>query len=312
VLAVLSAPLHLHLLKALEAGPLALPDLTQAAGAPPASTMRVYLRQLAELGLLERRQQDVFPGSVDYALTRAGGEFLRAGEVLQRWLYMAPHGPISLGSAAAKSATKALVDGWNVQLVRVLAARPLGMTQLSRIITSINYPTLERRLGAMRLVGLVQPCASRNGRGVPYEVSEWLRSAAAPLAAAVNWEQCHLARTAPAIGRADVESLFLLTVPNLEVSGEAVGACRFAVQSRAHDGRAEFAGVRVAVDEGGSVTCSTRLEDPCDGWAAGSFLDWFRWLGDRSHNVEIGGDARLVEDVVDALRSSLFEGALAS
>jgi DNA-binding HxlR family transcriptional regulator len=273
--------------------------------------MRVYLRQLVELGVLERRQQNDFPGSVDYALTRAGEELLNVGDVLRRWLSMAPHGPISLGSPAAKSATKALVDGWNAQIVRALAARPIALTQLSRVITSLNYPTLERRVGAMRVVGLVQACANRRGRAVPYEVSEWLRSAVAPLAAAINWEHFHLSETASAIGRVDVESLFLLSVPSLELPTEACGACRLAVRSKGRNGQPEFAGVRVEVEEGRVVSCSTRLAHPCDGWASGSFLEWFRWLSDNHlHNIEVGGDARLVESVVEALRASLFERAL--
>ena len=49
-LSLLSAPLNVHLLRALEEGPLALIDLRRAVGSPPQSTMRVYSRTLVEIG----------------------------------------------------------------------------------------------------------------------------------------------------------------------------------------------------------------------------------------------------------------------
>src|SRR5207253_11507001 len=110
-LSLLGAPLNVHLLKALEPGPMGPAELHRAVGSPPQSTLRVYLRALTELEVVERRHEGGFPGTVEYELSSSGAKLLAVGEVLQRWLGQAPEGPVSLGSIAAQRATEALLDG---------------------------------------------------------------------------------------------------------------------------------------------------------------------------------------------------------
>src|SRR3954467_9593629 len=147
VLSLLSLPLNVQVLSALSDEELSLADLSQAVGHPPATTLRSYLKALADLGVVERRQEGCFPGTVAYSLARPGERLLLVVSALQSWLGEAPDGPIVLGDPAAKSAIKALVEGWNAAIVRALAARPLALTELARLIASISYPTLERRRG---------------------------------------------------------------------------------------------------------------------------------------------------------------------
>lgn len=40
--------------------------------------------------------------------------------------------------------------------LRALGASPLSFTEFHRIITSLSYPSLGRRLGALRLAGLIE------------------------------------------------------------------------------------------------------------------------------------------------------------
>ncbi|HEY3491357.1 MAG TPA: hypothetical protein VGK43_00295, partial [Solirubrobacterales bacterium] len=63
---MLAAPLNVEILKALESEPRNLLDLRQAVGSPPQSTMRVYTRTLAEIGVLERRRRNEFPATAEY------------------------------------------------------------------------------------------------------------------------------------------------------------------------------------------------------------------------------------------------------
>lgn len=305
-LSLLAAPLHVHLLKALEPGPLGLAELHRTVGSPPQSTLRVYLRTLTELGVVHRRQQLQFPGAVEYELTRSGEKLLAVGEVLQRWLSEAPDGPILLGSTAAKSTTKALVDGWSAQIVRALAARPLALTDLSRVINGINYPTLERRLAAMRTTGLIQPCANRNGRAVPYEATPWMRAAVAPAAAAACWERRHAADHVPTIARTDIEAVLLLAVPLLELPADISGSCRLSVELR-KEGELAFAGAMVGVEEGKVTSCVSRLEGQPEAWATGTVFDWSRWITHHEREVEVGGDVELAEAIADGLRDALLE-----
>jgi DNA-binding HxlR family transcriptional regulator len=300
-LSLLAAPLNVHLLQALEDGPLPLIDLRRAVGSPPQSTMRVYSRTLVELGTLERQRQAAFPGTVEYVSTESGRALLAIGQILERWLQEAPVGPIALGTTASKSATKALVEGWSTNIIRALAAKPLSLTDLNRLIPRISYPSLERRLGALRLADLVEPYPGE-GRGTPYRATPWLRRAIVPLAAGAWWERRYLADP-PQIGRLDVEAAFLLAIPLIELPSEVNGKCRLAVEIQGGS-TPVFAGVLICVEEGKVISCSSRLEGEAEGWASGSASSWMRRMNGQEADLEIGGDADLVREIVEAIRKS--------
>ena len=300
-LSLLAAPLNVHLLQALEDGPLPLIDLRRAVGSPPQSTMRVYSRTLVEIGTLERQRQAAFPGTVEYASTDSGRGLLAIGQILERWLQEATVGPITLGTTASKSATKALVEGWSTNIIRALAAKPLSLTDLNRLIPRISYPSLERRLGALRLADLVEPYPGE-GRGTPYRATPWLRRAIVPLAAGAWWERRYLADP-PQIGRLDVEAAFLLAIPLIELPPEVSGKCRLAVEIQGGSSPV-FAGVLICVEEGKVISCSSRLEGEAEGWASGSASSWMRRMNGQEGDLEIGGDADLVREIVEAIRKS--------
>jgi DNA-binding HxlR family transcriptional regulator len=305
-LSLLSVPLNVHLLCALQEEERALADLSQTVGLPPASTLRAYLRTLGEWGLVERRQEGAFPGAVSYALTGPGEKLVQTGDVLQRWLKSAPNGAMALGSPAAKSAVKVLVDGWDVAIVRALAARPCTLTELDRLIPQVSYPALERRLTAMRKVGLSQGRRNGNGRGTPHGATAWLRESVAPLAAALAWERRHASAKTAAIGRLDVEAAFLLSLPILRLPGDLSGSCRLAVELRGQ-GDSRYAGATITVAEG-RPSATARLGGAVDAWVTGTPSDWFRWVNGRHEDVEIGGDYRLALAVADGLRDALVPG----
>jgi DNA-binding HxlR family transcriptional regulator len=305
---MLAVPLNVNVLRSLDEGdgPTPLPELRRAIGHPPVTTMRSYLRRLVELGLIKRHREDDFPGSVSYLITPRGERLLAVGEVLQRWLRAAPEGEMDLGNTAAKSAIKALVDGWSTGLIRALAARPLGLTELNRVIPQVSYPTLERRMTAMRQVGLIEPERHGNGRVTRCEVTEWLRQGVAPLTAAVGWESTCIPDQTPAPGRIDAEAILLLAAPAIELPPEASGTCRLAVEFR-RGSDLEFAGVTLRLADGSVQSCVARIDGTPDAWATGSVLDWFRWMrGLEGHRVEVGGDLAIANAVADALRSGFL------
>jgi DNA-binding HxlR family transcriptional regulator len=301
----MAAPLNVAVLQALADEPCSLIDLRRAAGSPPQTTMRGHLRALTELGVLERRRQDGFPGTVDFELTAGGRELLWVSGVVSQWLELAPDGPLALGSPPAKSAIKALVAGWSTNLVRALAARPLSLTELDALISSVSYPSLERRLAAMRLAGLVEKVRGE-GRGTPYGVTQWLRMAMGPIAAATRWERRFAPGETPPVGDRDVEAALLLSVPLLRVSPALAGSCRLAVE--VGNGRGDrLAGVMVKVAEGRVVSCISRLEGHPDAWAVGSPRAWLSAVLERDPELlEVGGDASLPRALLDSLWGALF------
>lgn len=304
-LVVLAAPLNSLILRALEDGSKQQAELQHLTGAPAQTTLRIQLRKLVELGAIEKHRRNRFPGVLQYELTRAGRDLLFVVATLESWLDRAPEGPLSLGGRPAKAAIKALAEGWSTAMLRALAAGPRSLTELDSIISSLSYPSLERRLTAMRLAGQVE-ARPGDGRSTPYAVTEWLRRGMAALAAAARWERRHLPEGTAPIGRLETESAFLLTVPLLDLPAELSGNCRMAIEI-ADGKRRRLAGVTVEVRSGRVVACATRLRGEADAWALGSAGAWLDAVIERdSDRLELGGDGRLARATVDGLNQTLF------
>jgi DNA-binding HxlR family transcriptional regulator len=303
-LSMLSVPLNVHVIQALADGPLPLFDLRRAVGSPPQTTMRGHLRSLDRDGILQRRRKSEFPGLVDFGLEPPGHELLVVAEGLKAWLLDAPDGPVQLGSLAAKSSIKALVEGWSSGIIRALAAKPLSLTELSRLISDLSYPSLERRLMAMRMAGLIDPC-SGTSRGRPYAVTGWLRRAIAPLAAATRWERTNLPEETAPIRRIDIEAAFLLALPLVSLPEQHSGICRLAVDT-SNGRQSRQAGVVVEVRKGRVASCATRLDAGVDASALGSAAEWIGAVLERDgERLEVSGKRPLALALSEGLHEAL-------
>lgn len=301
-LLLLAPPLNVAILRALADGPRQQAELRREAGSPAQTTLRAQLRRLAEIGAVERRRRNRFPGVVEYELNPSGRDLLFVVDVLDRWLDRAPDGPLSLGDGGARAAIKALAEGWSTTMLRALAAGPLSLTELDGLIVALSYPSLERRLAAMRLADLVERCAG-SGRGTPHAVTAWAREGVAPLVAAARWEQDHLPSRA-AIARLDAEAAFLLAVPLLRLRSDVSGSGRMAAAIRGSDGPRP-AGVTVAVEKGEIVSCTTRLGRSADAWALGSPAAWLDAVtGSEANEVVLGGKTELARALLSSLRKA--------
>lgn len=304
-LSLLAVPLNVSILTALAEGPKRLIDLRREAGAPPQTTLRKHLRALAEIGVVQKRREDAFPGALEYELGPAGPELTEVAAVLGDWLVESPHDSLALGEPRAKGAITALVEGWGTHMLRALAARPLALTELDDLISGVSYPSLERRLAAMRLAGLVEAVPGP-GRGTPYAVTEWARQAVGPITATARWEQRHLRERARPLTKHDVEAAFLLAVPMLRLPADLSGACRLSMEVQNGKGPT-LAGVLVDVEEGRIASCGSRLEGKAAAWASGSGPAWLRAVIAReTDSLEVGGDLQLARSFLDDLHETLF------
>lgn len=296
-LSLIADPLTVGLLEALADEPRSLLELLRATGLPPKTTARARLRTLAEVEILSKGGQNGPAGTLDYELTDPGRELLDVAAAGREWLAAGPEGSMDLDSVPGKSAIKALVEAWSTGMLRVLAARPLSLTELDRALPGVSYPSLERRLTALRLTGLV---VQRPGptRGSPHVVTDWMRRAIAPLAIAARWERRHLRDMASPVTNRDVEAAFLLAVPLLDLPADSSGSFRLTVEVPAVDGRG-LAGVFVAVEAGRIVSCSSRLEGRADAWASGPISVWLRaTIESDPEALETGGDRSLVDGFI--------------
>jgi DNA-binding HxlR family transcriptional regulator len=307
-LTLLSAHRNVLLLEALAGGPQRQAELRRIAGLPAQTTLRAHLRGLEEIGAIAKHRRNAFPGTLEYRLEKPGEELLFVAAALERWLAQAPGPPVELGSDAARAAIKALTEAWSASMLRALAAKPLSLTELDRLIAELNYPSLERRLGGMRLAGLVEALPG-NGRGTPYAVTEWLRRGMTPLTAAIRWERRHARDLTAPLGRLDVEAGFLLTLPLLRLPSDVEGQCRMAVELP-NGSSGQLAGVIVDVQAGKVDSCDARLEGSPAAWVSGSPTAWLTAaIESDAAQLELGGDCKLARALLDGLHATLFGSA---
>lgn len=305
-LSLLATPLNSRILGVLSNGPTRQTELRRAAGSPAQTTLRAHLMGLSGIGAIAKRRRNHFPGVLEFELAEPGKGLLSVTAALEHWLERAPEGPLRLGTNAAKTAVKALVEAWSTTMLRALAAGPRSLTELDRIIGPLSYPALERRLGAMRLAGQIE-ARPANGRGTPYAVTDWLRQGAGPLAAAVRWERRHQATSSAPVTRVDTETAFLLSMPLLRLPAGMSGSCRMAVEI-SDCNRPHLAGVLVEAREGRIATCTTQLRGSPDAWASGPTWAWLAALIEAdSDGLELGGDGRLARTFLDGLHKALFD-----
>jgi DNA-binding HxlR family transcriptional regulator len=304
-LGLLGKPLNGAILQTLAKGPIRLIDLRRECGAPAQTTLRAHLRELEELGAIAKQRRNRFPGALEYELEPPGIELLFVLDVLERWLEQAPEGPLEFGTRGAKAATKALVEGWSSTMLRALAARPLSLTELDGVIGGLNYPSLERRLAAMRLAGQVVACTGE-GNATPYRVTEWLRRGIAPLSAAAQWERRYAADGSVPIARVDVEAAFLLTLPLVRLPPELSGSCRMGVEMKSGDEH-RLVGAMAQIESGRIASCTVRMQGSADAWATGSPSSWLHAVtGSDIDGLQMGGDQRLIRSLVEGLHKVLF------
>jgi len=275
-LSIFTYALNARILRAHADRELRSSDLEEIIGWAPQTSLRAAVSNLCDLNVLVKQESDGTSKFVSTELTAAGHDLLLVADRLERWLMGAPFGAIALDSAAAAGAVRALIAGWDAKVIRVLAERPLTLTELSAEIEEVSYPAIERRLARLRSTNLIRPIESK-GKGKPYAVTDWLRHSIGPLSAAGRWERRHMPNEAAPISGMEVEAAFLLSVPLVEFSLDSTGTCALAVLTSpgVDDGEErEVAGITLGVKEGKVVSCVSAAASQPTTWALGTSDDW--------------------------------------
>jgi DNA-binding HxlR family transcriptional regulator len=200
--------------------PMRLGELCEELGGASEGVVRGRLGDLHALGAIAKRGGGM-PYVVRNELTDVGHGLLRVVEVLDAWLSRAPDGSIALGDAAAKAASRALVEGWRSRILDALAAQPLSMTELDEAIPDLSYPALARRMNALRAMGLVE--TAPDGARLPYRIARWGSEGVGPLLAAARFERSHLSDPDVPLTASDVEAAVLIAGPVARLSTPSEG-----------------------------------------------------------------------------------------
>lgn len=293
-LRLLADPLDARILIAPGGEPKNLRQLRAALGAPSPTTLRTHIRALEELGLLSRRRADRFPGETGVTLLEPGKRLLEVAWWVQEWLDACPSASVTLGSPTSHAVLSGLADGWSSLMLRALAATPLSLVQLDRLLAPFDYPTLTRRMDALRVAGLVRACSSR-GRGIPYAPTAWLSRVVVPVIAAARWELVAGPASNAIVRVADVETALLLGATRIRAAANASGHCRFVVRI----GEARMAGAVLSFDRGRVVGVDTNLRRFAGATVSGSVTTWMdAVLKGEGEGLALYGNLTLARSVV--------------
>jgi DNA-binding HxlR family transcriptional regulator len=235
--------------------------------------------------------------------TSAKGEhFIFVVSILERWLQNCPSGPLRLGLESAMAVTS-LVCNWSATVTHALTREPQTLAELDLAVDILDYSVLEEHVEAMESCGQVEALP---GKGKPrYALTEWGREAIAPLCAAIRFELHYQEGDTLPPDILDVEAAYQMALPLLKLPPDLFGSCRLGVQIPGEESL--MAGATAQVDRGCVLSSSPLLEEEPENWATGSPLDWLDTVVDPSTDlVQIGGDAHLVNTLIESLHETLF------
>jgi DNA-binding HxlR family transcriptional regulator len=238
-------------------------------------------------------------------VTPAGREMGFVGAIGESWAKKAPDGGIDPNSDEAEEAAAVLIRGWTSTIVHRLAFEPLTLTELGRALDTMSREDVAANVAAMRDVGLLE-ARPNDGEGAAFAVTDWLRHAIAPLAAAVRCERRWSADETPPVAPLDVEAAFLLTLPLLRLPVDLAGECRLVVELPESEER-PAAGVMARVEDQRIAACSTDLAGSAAASAIGTDRAWLEALIEgMAEDLEFGGEETLARELVEALHCCLF------
>ncbi len=239
-------------------------------------------------------------------LTDKGDEMLFVTETIERWLARRPQGPLKLGLAGAQMLVP-MVLSWSATLTHALASGPLTMAELERALAAVLDPeALERQLESMVNSGQAEALYGI-GRAPSYALTDWGREAISPIVAAVRAELRYPEGDALAPDVFDVEAAFQMALPLIAVPAGLRGTCRAGVRLPGAEAEELVAGSTVEVAEGRVTTSSPLLDREPETWATGTPLDWCETTIDpAAAKLDLGGDVKLAQGLVEALHERLF------
>jgi len=154
----------------------------------------------------------------------------------------------------------------------------------SRSSPEVTYHDIRQARRSLAEARIIEPVHSF-GRGQPYALTPWGRSAVGPLAAAAKWERDFLVGGSGAFTPAEGETLLLLALSLIGVlPGGLSGTCSL--------GLYEGHGIRVIVDGGRIVSSIPETADGCACRVSGTPSAWLEALLDgRRSGLEMSGSA---------------------
>jgi DNA-binding HxlR family transcriptional regulator len=311
VLQLLGAGATGAILMALGPRPLRTKALTERADRHAPRTVYRYASRLANLGLLDRQEEDGVPSTVTYNLSDQGGRdlFYLLDAYASAALPRGPTGRIEEGSWTVLSL---LGELWESGWAETLSREARSPTELAEGTPGMTFHQANRRAHLLSSRGLLRRCDGR-ARGVRYELASPARQGMGLVAGIGRWRQRHgLADGKGGLSAEEMKTILRATAPLVEIPGRRGENVRLEITKGRPESDGNFPGPLVtAVDEDGRLRC---LEDggAADAWATGTINTWLSALLDGNRGrMRVGGDLSLIDACLVNLHRALWGEASA-
>lgn len=303
MLRLLSAGASAAILLALGKGPLRTKELTERiAGYAPRSVYR-YSFKLAELGLVDRQEEQGVPSKVVHSLSDPEGRELYdlvvayAGASLQRL----PHGgiaPPDWGPLAA------FADFWEAGIVDALSHRPRSLTELDHGDHGLSFHQVGRRTALLSRGGFLAE-AGGAGKRRRYTLTTKARRAMGLIAGVGRWRRRHAVRPGDT-GLSAGEAAWLLRAALPLVALPEHGGKRFELRIAPEGALGGAEPIWAAVHGDGAVVCCPDPPEGVDCAAHGGVAAWLDSVLDGPRNgLKVKGDSQLILDCLRRLHGTL-------
>lgn len=305
VLRLLSAGAAGAILMALGPGPLRTKELTQRVPGYSPRTIYRYASKLAELGIVERREEPGVPSKVVHSLADPCGVDLHAlvDAYADASLTRLPGGEVS---AHAWGSLGLLADLWESGILEELNSGPCSTTELARAIRGLSYHQISRRADLFAIGGFLGETSE--GRRRRYALTEQARRAMALIAGIGRWRRRYVvSRGEAGLTAGEVTAMLRTALPLVALRGHAGKSLKIDVHPGRREARQAADVVWANIDSDGKVMPSSEPIPEVDGWAYGKAPALVDAVVDGSADgVRIDGDDLLITSCLTILHASLW------
>jgi len=305
VLRLLSAGATGAILMALGEGPLRTMELTERVPGYTPRTIYRHAGKLAELEVVERREEPGVPSKVVHTLTEDCGAELY--ELVNRFadasMTRLPDGRID---AHAWATLGLLADLWETGMIEDLSCDPRSPVELARGPHELSYHQVNRRAGLFRTAGLLGYTEGPGRRR--YVLTEKTRKTMGLVVGIARWRHHHVvADDEEGMTVEEMTTGLRTALPLVRVEGHRGKCLKLCVlredQAAGEDDEIVWAEVE---DDGSLHSCAERGDDE-DAWARGKIETWIPAILDGNpRKILIGGEEELVGDVLTKLHEALW------
>jgi DNA-binding HxlR family transcriptional regulator len=304
VLALVGAGAVGPILMALGNGPLRTKALTGQISRFAPRTIYRYAGRMAEVGLVDRREEAGVPSRVIYSLSEGPGcdLYRLLAAWAEAWMGNPASGQIDDGSWTAVGL---LGEMWQYGWVDQLSRQPRSAAELAELSDGLTFHQANRRAHQLCSQDLL---LASGGRRVRYQLGDRARQGMALVAGVARWRQ----RNVPGLGHAAATVPEIVTIlraahPLLRLPDFPAKSIKLGVVGPSNGNGGSGAEKLLFEVEGDErVRCPAESEKASSAWVAGTTGNWLAAIGDgRSAQMRVGGDLSLVNGCIAQIHEVL-------